>query len=333
MTVGRIGIVMVTYNSEGVLRGCLSALDGGDFEVVVVDNASSDSTCELVSRCFPDVTLLRNDTNVGFARAVNHGVSVLSSDLIMLLNPDAVIRPDAVVALAQAVDAQPDHIGAPLIRDPTGTTRIVGGGKFPTPGAMFLHYSGLSRLATVLPPLSGHYLTRRQIVTGDDVVLVEWVSGACIMLTRTLWEALGGLSERWFMYAEDIELCWRAALLGGGRAARTCFIDTRVDSTHLVGSSSTKSRGRVVDSPLRQSDWVRNLYDFYCSSMARSRVDCVLWGCATAAGLSVRGVLFFVQGVRPGRNGTRFRQNGVAFMRHAAAVVACAPSANVTGVR
>lgn len=329
----RVGIVIVTFNSDEVIGDCLTALDGDEFDIVVIDNASSDTTCAVVAGRFPGLTLIRNDENAGFARAVNRAASTLSSDLVMLLNPDAVIESDAVRALAESVRAHPDRIGAPVVRDPSGVARIAGAGRFPTPRAMFLHYSGLSRLSDGVPGFAGHYLTGRQVAARSGLIDVQWVSGACLMMSAALWGRLGGLSERWFMYAEDIELCWRAAhvdMRGGAEPA--CFVDTGVDATHVVGGSSKRDGGDATGSPLRRSDWVRNLFDFFCLSMASRRRDCLLWGCATATGLLLRSAVFCLQGARPGTRGARHRRNAVAFARHAAAVLAATPGARVGGL-
>ncbi|MBE7191071.1 MAG: glycosyltransferase family 2 protein [Gordonia polyisoprenivorans] len=327
-----VGVVVVTHNSAHLVKNCLSPLTDAGFSVVVVDNRSEDQTSRIVAEEFPDVTLLQNDTNAGFARAVNRGARSLDVDHIMLLNPDAVIEPDAVVALSRIVDDRPDWIVAPRIEDPSGVHRVVGAGRFPTPWAMLTHYLGLSRGARVLPRLAGHYLTADQLAGETDPVEVEWVTGACVMMSAELWQRLGGLSTRWFMYAEDIELCWRAADVNGGRRAARCVVVPTIRATHLVGQSST-SIGDARDKPLRPSDWVRNLYDFYCTSMALSRLNCILWGIATAFGLGVRATVFLAQSVPGGPGGRRRRRQAFEFARHAIAIGVLAPTATRRGVR
>ncbi|MBJ7289749.1 glycosyltransferase family 2 protein [Williamsia sp.] len=334
----RIAVIVVTYNSSAVVRPCLQALVGDpDIELIVYDNNSSDSTCTLVTDEFPTARLIRGGENLGFARAVNRAAATRTSPLLMLLNPDAVISAASVMELCDIADAEPGTVIAPRVVDPGGTAKIAGAGRFPHPWAMFTHYSGLSRLSSDHPSLAGHYLTARQADGPLETIPTDWVSGACMVLHGALWDQLGGMSERWFMYAEDIELCWRAARFGLPRSAPTperCRLVTTVEATHLVGQSSPRRRGTTAGSELTRSTWVVNLYDFYCSSMARHRHQCVTWGLVTAGGLTFRAVVFALQAVAAGPD-TRavYLRRSADFLHHAADVLRLVPSATTRGLR
>ncbi|WIE65413.1 glycosyltransferase family 2 protein [Curtobacterium sp. MCLR17_036] len=272
-----LSVVLVTFNSADVVVTALEALaTTSDVELVVVDNASADDSVAVVRRSWPDAVVIENSENVGFARAVNAGVRASSGALVMLLNPDAQIAPAAVELLRAAARAHPGDVVAPFIEQPA-PQRIVSAGRMPTVWRMLTHYSGLSRLAPSVPLFEGHYLLPRQV---HRTMSVQWVTGACFLVPRATWDDVGGLDERWFMYAEDIEFCLRVR-----RSGHRLWLVPAARAGHLVGRSD--SRATATTNPA----WVLNLRDFYATDLAPNRAAVALWTAVVAAGLAVRGAL------------------------------------------
>jgi GT2 family glycosyltransferase len=201
-----IGIVIVTYFSEAEIGPCLDAVLGAGADVVVVDNGSRDGTVAEVAR--RGVRLIANATNLGFAAAVNQGVTVLKSAYVLLLNPDAVLQ-GGLTRLREACDL-PGAAGA-------GGRLLDSGGRpqagfmvraLPTPAALILEVLLLNRLWPHNP------VNRRYRALGLDYstrVVVEQPAGAFLMIRRAVWQELGGFDEGfrplWF---EDVDFCRRA---------------------------------------------------------------------------------------------------------------------------
>jgi hypothetical protein len=198
-----LSIIIVSYNTARVLRGCLASLLAAapalPLEVLVIDNASTDGSAAMVARDFPTVRLLPNSTNVGFARACNQGIAASSAPLLLLLNPDTFIPPGALAGLLGFVRAYPDA-GAcsPLLLTPDGSAQAFAFGGDPTPA--YLLRRGLLRL------LLGRSLHPWRL---SYVRAVDWVSGACLLVRRAAIEQAGLLDEQFFLYFEDVDWCLR----------------------------------------------------------------------------------------------------------------------------
>jgi N-acetylglucosaminyl-diphospho-decaprenol L-rhamnosyltransferase len=273
-----ISVVVVTYNSEGHIDECLAALtQDPEIEVIVIDNDSGDRTTEVIRSRFPSVTLIENHTNTGFAAAVNEAAAHSRGDALLLLNPDATISRDSVHRLAAELRTPGVAVAAPRIVHPTGRLEIMSAGRQPFIWPMFAHFSGLSRLSGRL--LHGHYL-RQSSMAGAERLEVGWATGACLMVRASVWRKLGGLSDRWFMYAEDIEFCWRVR-----QAGYRIVVLPELTATHVVGASSDPSRPA-------DAAWVINLFDFYRDFLAPSRVHSLLWKIVVSGGLRTRSWAF-----------------------------------------
>ena len=312
---GTTSIVLVTYNSQDVIVQCLSALlprSSEIFEVIVVDNASHDATVELIREDFPWVNLVVMHANVGFALGVQRAIEEASGDIYCLLNPDAVATSNAIALLSTQLRISPDiGVLAPLILQPQGRLKVVSAGHLPTCWRMFTHYSGLSRLGKISKRLEGHYLLPNQLQEAQDV---EWVTGACLFIRSSVYHEAGGISVKWFMYAEDIELCWRVGKLG-----YRIRLDTSSTVTHLLGSSTG------TQTPIVRSDWILNLFDFYISDLAARKSTGRLWRWIVCAGLFSRGVIFHIWGAQ--RRSPEWKNEAKKFFSYANSV-ARIPSAS-----
>lgn len=187
---------------------CLESIAAGagslSVEVLVVDNASTDNTRDIVAK-HPGVVVLANAENVGFAAANNVGLGAARGRALLLLNPDTTAPPGVLQRLVAALDRFPDVglVGASLISPSEHTTRP-GIYQWPTLGRMFRHHTPLKHLS------SG----RRWTPVADTPTADGYLMGACLLIRRELLEQIGPLDERYFFYLEDVEYSRRAVVNG-----------------------------------------------------------------------------------------------------------------------
>ncbi|MFA5786449.1 MAG: glycosyltransferase family 2 protein [Actinomycetota bacterium] len=236
---GDVGAVVVNFNCATTIRRCLDSLlqEPQIRRVVVVDNASSDGSWEQI----PPEMLIRNSQNVGFAAAVNQGVAGLPGcSFILLLNPDAWLCPGAVTQLKQALTSE-HGVGAagPRITDEHGET-VVSGRRFPS--ALVDALAAL-RLTHLLPRTVRVRVIQGSLMpTAGHPVKTDWICGACMLVRSSVWTRLGGFSEEFFLYGEELDWCWRSSKRGlsclyvpdalvqhvGGVSADTVFSSSEV---------------------------------------------------------------------------------------------------------
>ncbi len=204
-----LAIVVVNYNGGELLRACLASVlrscVGLACEVLVVDNASADGSAEMVAGEFPQVRLIANGKNRGFAAACNQGFGASSGRYVLLLNSDVEVQADTIgKLLAFAESAAPkDRIGIVGCRllNPDGTLQY-SFGKFPT-------FASSVRDLFRSPP------KRKYLLHGYDRVReVDWVTGACLLVNRHMVEEVGPMDERFFLYYEEVDWCRRARQKG-----------------------------------------------------------------------------------------------------------------------
>jgi GT2 family glycosyltransferase len=205
----RTGVVIVTYNSAGVIERCLKSCY--DLPVVVVDNASRDATCELV-RQHTFATLIANPGNYGFAGAVNQGVSGLDTQLVLLLNPDTELN-TPIEELEAACLQEGTGLAAGQLTDEHGqpqrgfTLR-----RFPQASTLICEVLGINRL------VPGNPLNRSYRCLDQDLsraAEVEQPPGAFLMFRREVWQRLGGFDTQFYpLWFEDVDFCKRASDLG-----------------------------------------------------------------------------------------------------------------------
>jgi GT2 family glycosyltransferase len=205
----RTGIVVVTYNSADVIERCLEACGG--MPVVVVDNASTDRTCQLVEHR-TEVTLIRNPENRGFAAAANQGVAALNTELILLLNPDVELG-TPLDRLEAACTAEGAGLASGRLIDAAGgDQRGFALRRFPTPLTLAFEVLGINRL---IPqnPLNWRYRCRDVDLSRPQEV--DQPPGAFLMFRREVWHRLGGFDTQFHpVWFEDVDFCRRARDLG-----------------------------------------------------------------------------------------------------------------------
>ncbi len=229
-----LSIVIVSFNARDHLRRCLETLyaqQRGDFEVIVVDNASPDDSAGLVASEFPQARLLRNTRNDGFAFAANVGARSAKGDVILFLNPDSEVTDDAFSAPADYLRANPD-VGALGVKvlDPDGALQL-SVRRFPgLEAAFFNRYSLFTRL------LPHNRFSRRYLMTDWDhegVSDVDWLSGACLMTTRAVLDKVGYFDEAYFWGFEDVDFCQRLH-----RAGLRVVYYPLTSVVHAIGASA-----------------------------------------------------------------------------------------------
>jgi GT2 family glycosyltransferase len=235
--VPRLTILVATFNSANDIERCLIALSEPkprvEHEVVVVDNASSDRTTAIVRERFTSVRVIDAPRNIGFAAANNLGIRNTESELLLLLNPDTSVKPGAVDALVDTLDARPDIAACgPRLVDGTGRAELSFGGMM-GPFNELRQKLLVGGHASRLPVVSNlvEWLTRRPAEH-------DWISGACLCVRRADAEAVGLLDERYFLYGEDVDFC--AALREYGRSI---LFQPAAEVVHFRGQSRLSAPG------------------------------------------------------------------------------------------
>jgi N-acetylglucosaminyl-diphospho-decaprenol L-rhamnosyltransferase len=202
-------VVVVTYNSAATIRACLRSIEAGGVpaEIVVLDNASTDDTVELVRREFPQVRLIASPSNAGFGRGCNQAWRETSAPYVLLLNPDAQLQPGAVLALLAFARATPDAgLIGPRLLNPNGTLQH---SCFRFPNLRMVR-TGLFFDLPIDSPQNGRYLEAEY----ERPHPVEHLLGACLLIRRAAIEQVGLLDEGFFMYFEETDLCYRMQAAG-----------------------------------------------------------------------------------------------------------------------
>jgi len=202
-------VSIVSYNSLNFLRDCLNSIlenpPSLKYEIIVVDNASADGSCELVQKNFPQVKLLRNSKNTGFAAANNKAISKTNSKYILLINSDCKVYKNSLDNLVSFMEKNKKvGIAGPKIINSDGSVQL-SCRKFPSIFNAAFH----TILTNIVPnnPFSRKY--KLADVNRDTPFEVDWVSGSAMIIRRKALEDTGLIDERYFMYVEDLDLCYR----------------------------------------------------------------------------------------------------------------------------
>ena len=211
-----LSICIPTRQAKMLLCDCLRSIYANThhraFEIIVVDNDSQDGTVEMLRAEFPDVRVIVNDHNAGFAKPTNQALRISQGQYTLLLNNDTVMLPDALDQLVAFADAHPEMgICGPKVLNRDGTLQKQCRRSFATPWDLFCYFSGL---ATLFPKSR---LFARYLVTYEDedqTHAVDAVSGSCMLIRRAVLDQIGLLDERFFAYQEDADYCFRARKAG-----------------------------------------------------------------------------------------------------------------------
>jgi O-antigen biosynthesis protein len=234
----KLSVVIVNYNVKYFLEQCLhsvrSAARNIDCEIFVVDNNSVDGSLQMVEEKFPEVKLIANQDNRGFSRANNQAIKIARGEYVLLLNPDTIVEEDTFEKIIRFMDEHPDAGGL-------GVKMVDGKGKFlpeskrglPKPAVAFYKIFGLSSLFPKSKVFGHYHLT---YLHPDEIHQVDVLSGAFMLIRKTVLDKIGGLDEEYFMYGEDIDISYRITQEG---YKNYYFPQTRI--IHYKGESTKKS--------------------------------------------------------------------------------------------
>ena len=235
-----ISAVVPSWNVRAHLRACLQALEthAPGIEVVVVDDASTDGSADLVAEEFPRVRLLRCGDNAGYARATNRGAAASSGDYLLLLNADCEVGPGTVARLAEFLEAHPGYGAAvPALRNPDGSVQRACM-RFPRLRTALWSGTPLERWRPASAELARYFVRDFDHAHDADV---EQPPAACLLVRRTVFEQLGGLDEELALYFNDVDFSRRLARAG----LKTRFL-AGAPAVHHVGASTRLRPDRLL---------------------------------------------------------------------------------------
>jgi len=265
-----LSIVIVNYNAKNYLEKCVksvyldSSINQADFEVIIVDNGSVDGSAEMVEKKFPDVKLIKNSKNEGFIKANNKGIRESKGRYILSLNNDTIVLPGALHAMVYFMDTHPEA-GAcgPKVLNSDGTIQHQCKRGFPTISSALSYFLGLHKLFPK-SKFFGHYLMT--YLNPDEVNEVDSLSGACMMVRREVVDQVGLLDEKFFMYGDDLDWCYRIK-----KAGWKVYYVPQAQIIHYGGKSSQKV-------PYRGILWFyRAAHIFYKKHYAKDHNPIINW--------------------------------------------------------
>ncbi len=231
-----LSVIIVSFNTKQLLDDCLRSVETavappGGMEIIVVDNASEDGSQEMVADKYAHVRLIKSEDNLGFSAANNLGVRASKGRVLLFLNSDTRISEDALVQPLDYLLVHPET-GAITVRliYPSGERDPDNHRGFPTPWNAMCHFSGLSRLFPSKPRFNGYFQTYADF---NSTHSVEVIAGSFMMMTRVLFDELGGWDETYFFYGEDIDFCYRI-----NEAGYKIIYYPHVEVLHYKGASS-----------------------------------------------------------------------------------------------
>jgi GT2 family glycosyltransferase len=239
-----VSIIIVNWNTKELLLQCLESVyqtaKGIEKEVFIVDNGSTDGSGAAVKERFPEVKLIQNDRNLGFARANNQALSLSKGKHLLLLNPDTMVREGAIEKLISFMEAYPKAgaAGAQLINPDGSKQNSIA--NFPSLATELLNKSLLRRL------FPGRFPGKERVYDGP--IEVGSVIGACVMVRRKAVEEVGPLDEHYFLFLEETDWCYRMGKAGWKvyhvPAAHVCHFQGRSTETNIKGAKIEYYRSR-----------------------------------------------------------------------------------------
>jgi hypothetical protein len=212
----QLSICIVGINSTQYLRDCIHSIQEGGldlpYEIIYVDNGSTDNTLQMLRGEFPEVATLWNPANQGYARANNQAIQLARGGLVLLLNPDTLVPAGSLSALVSYLKEHPQTgIAGPKVLNSDGSFQAHCKRGEARPWEVFCYFTGLARLFPHNPHFSGYL---QSFLDEDEIHQVPAISGSCMLIRRAVLEQIGLLDERFFAYQEDTDLCVRARKAG-----------------------------------------------------------------------------------------------------------------------
>ena len=251
----KLSIVIPTYNAHEWIEQCIDSIrlhrPAGDYELIVVDDLSTDDTAAIVRVKFPDVQLFTNPRNIGFGKTVNVGLRASKGEYILVLNNDTWMHAGALDAMTTYLDQHADTgIVGPKVLSGDGSIQQQCRRRIPTPAAALLYFTGIARMFPKNPRVAGYLMTAADENATTDV---DAVSGACLMVRKAVLDTIVGFDEEYYLYGEDMDFCWRTKLAGW-----KVVYHPAATITHFGGQGGTGKK-RVYAT----IEWHRAMWIFY----------------------------------------------------------------------
>jgi GT2 family glycosyltransferase len=301
-----VSAVCVSYNCADLLAVALASLGAqavpGGFEVIVVDNASSDDSAAVAARA-PDVTVVPLEKNVGFAAANNVGARLARGEQLLFVNPDVDVPPGVVAALSEFLAGTPAAAAAgPKVVGRDGRLQKFCARKFPTLLNLLVLVSGLEESRWAGSALAHRYYPTAFYGRGPG--RADALSGAFMLVARRAFEAVGGFDENYFLYAEDLELCHRLRRAGG----EIWYLPVGPVRHYTGGSRRTPDPAVVVASHRGAARYARRWHGDVGGRLVAACSRVSLWA---------RRSMFYVAGIawKGGRRRARFYADVLAALR------------------
>lgn len=292
-----LSVIIINYRVPYFLELCLrsvgKALQGLDAEIIVVDNHSADGSADLLRPLFPEVKWILNTKNTGFAHANNQALEHSVGEYILFLNPDTIIPEDFARKCLSFIQSlrRPGGIGVRMI-DGSGRFLKESRRGFPSSWVAFCRLSGLSTLFPRSRRFAGYYLGH---LPEDGSHPAPVLSGACLLVRRRVLDAVGSFDERFFMYAEDIDLSFRME-----RAGYQNYYTSGTTVIHFKGESTQKDSRYIRQFYKAMSQFRRKHFDRGLPAVFNRGLEAAIWvraGIAAATGSTGR---LFRRGVKAG---------------------------------
>jgi len=277
-----LSIIIVNYNVRDFLMHTLESIRRAvvniSHEIFIVDNSSVDGSVEMVKNRFPEVHLIENQVNKGFAAANNQAMKISSGKYIVLINPDTVVQEDTFSNLLEFME---DHADAGAstckILNPDGSFSIDSRHSIPTPMSAFWKQIGFHRLFPKSKIFARYNLT---YLDENEIYPVDAISGSFMFIRRTAYEDVGNLDEDFFMYCEDVDYCYRITKSGW-----KIYYAPVSDIIHYKGESTKKNNLDYV------LNFNKSLYLFYKKHFQKKYFSLFAWFILT--GIFFRGVFIY----------------------------------------
>ncbi|MGE5430946.1 MAG: glycosyltransferase [Syntrophomonadaceae bacterium] len=275
-----LSIIIVNFNVKEFLQNLLSSILKStgrlSTEIIVIDNASDDGSVEIIREKFPSVKLIASEKNLGFGRANNLGLEISKGKFILLINPDTIVQEDTFQKLIAFFEKTPEAgLAGCKVLNSDGTLQLACRRSFPGPWTSFTKVTGLGKIFPKSRLFARYNMT---YLDENQTYEVDAISGAFMMMRREVYEKVGGFDPQFFMYGEDLDLCYRIQKAGykvyylhetqiihykGESTKRSSLDETRVfyEAMHLFVKKHFSS-SFIVEIILRFAIFVRQLFAF-----------------------------------------------------------------------
>jgi N-acetylglucosaminyl-diphospho-decaprenol L-rhamnosyltransferase len=255
-----LDVVIVSYRCEGLLRDCLASLRAhpprGPMRVIVVDNASGDGTPDMVRREFAEVELIEQPHNSGFSVANNVGIAAGSAPYVLVLNPDTRITPGSLDVVLGVLEERAEvGMAGPRLELDDGSFDHASRRAFPTPLSALGHFTGVGRREGASGALAAYRAP--EVESGP----VDAINGAFMLIRRSALDQVGAFDPRYWMYMEDLDLCYRFE-----RAGWTTWYEPSATVIHVKAGTSGKRRSWRLNRAFHYG-----MYRFYRDHYAPTR--------------------------------------------------------------